>query len=300
MKRMLLISISLVTIFFTSFFTAMAFSQQLIIGAVSSEPSEEIETFLPFSQYLAEHLESANIESSKVVIASSPSDMANLFSEAKVDIYIDSPLSAYSVVQNAGGKFLLRRWKKGTSEYNSTIFVRADSDIKTLSDLKGEVLAFERPHSASGYLLPKLDLMQLNYDLDEIKRINQHSSQEQISYIFSNDDENTFFWVQKGLVNAGAMSTAKFNEMNRDNSQNMRALHISFNIPRHVVVYRSDLDPELVDKIRLVLLEFDKSDLGKKVLKQFEKTTKFDEIPSQFTEMWPRLLPLLEAELVTQ
>lgn len=292
MKRISLVLVPLMIVFFT----ASAFSQPLRVGAVSSEPEEEIETFLPFSQYLSSHLES--VSSSKVVITRSSSEMAGLLAEGKVDIYIDSPLSAYNAVQKAGAKFMLRRWKKGIAEYNSTIFVRKDSSIQALSDLQGKMIAFERPDSASGYLLPKLDLIRNNYELDE-QQLNWTKTQDKINYTFSDDDENTFFWVQKGLVTAGAMSTSKFNEINSDNSEMMRALHISFNIPRHVVVYRKNLDPTLVTQIRQLLLEFEQSQAGREVLKQFEKTTKFDEIPSEFMNLWPSLLPLLESEEVT-
>ncbi len=299
MKRNIFLLIS-----FILFFVTGASGKSLKIGAVSNEPDKEIATFLPFARYLSNNLDSSNISGSKIIIASTPSDMARLFTEGKVDIYIDSPLSAYSVVEKAGGTFILRRWKKGIAEYNSTIFIRADSDIKTLSDLKGEVLAFEKPHSASGYLLPKLDLMKQEYELNESKPPKQNGeppiNQNKIEYLFSNDDENTFFWVKQGLVKAGAMSTAKFNKINQANKGMMRSLHTSFSIPRHVVVFRQDLDPALVEQIRLVLLQFDNTVKGRKVLKEFEKTAKFDEIPSTFFDLWLSLRPLLEAELAVQ
>jgi phosphonate transport system substrate-binding protein len=44
---------------------------------------------------------------------------------------------------------------RGTLTYNGIIFVRADSSIKTLADLKGRTFAFGDPGSSSGYLLPR-------------------------------------------------------------------------------------------------------------------------------------------------
>src|SRR5258708_931375 len=49
--------------------------------------------------------------------------------------------------------------RDGASEYCSVLFVRADSDVFTLSDLRGSTVAWVDLCSAAGYLLPRLHLV---------------------------------------------------------------------------------------------------------------------------------------------
>ncbi|MFQ5949817.1 MAG: PhnD/SsuA/transferrin family substrate-binding protein, partial [Nitrospiria bacterium] len=70
----------------------------------------------------------------------------------------------------------------------------------------------------------------------------------------------------------------------------LKIIHETYSIPRHIVSYRADLPPKLVARIKEILLGMDQSEEGRKALKAFERTTKFDEIPEQ------SLAPLLRSQ----
>ncbi len=53
-----------------------------------------------------------------------------------------------------GAEVLLAEVYRGAPSYTGRIFVRRDSDIKTLADLQGRDIAFADPISESGYLYP--------------------------------------------------------------------------------------------------------------------------------------------------
>jgi len=102
---------------------------------------------------------------------------------------------------------------------------------------------------------------------------------DKVSYAFSQKDENTRGWVLRGLVDAGATGSAKFAKWNTNGD--LKLIHRTEEVPRQVVSYRGDLAPLLVAKIKKALLSMHRSEAGRKVLKTFERTTQFDEIPPE-------------------
>ncbi len=260
-------------------FPQMLFGRDIVIGSINDNPKEEVQAFLPIAQYLGEELQKDGIEKGKVVITRSMEKMAELLSAGKVDLYIDSPYPILNVSNLSGGVFFLRRWKGGLSGYHSVIFTHKDSTITTLEDLKGKMIAFEEPWSSSSYFLPKHSLMQHNISLVEKNNFRESVEGGKLGYVFSYSDKNTMFWVLNKQVDAGGMSQEKMNRHAKDNIDSIRIIHQTFYIPRHVVLHRADLEPELVARITEILTEMDKTEKGREVLKAFEETAKFDAIP---------------------
>lgn len=293
-KVILLFSLGLISLFQSSVIGAST----LVVGSVSENPSEEIAKFLPFTRHLARQLAGHGVTDGKVVIARNLDEMSTMFLQGKVDLYIDSPISAYAVTQKTGGQLMLRRWKKGVADYHSVIFVRADSEFYELDDLLGHTLLFEKLFSSSGYLLPKMSLNQKGYLLRPQKRLDAPVARGEIGYYFSNDEENTLLWVYKGVAAAGAMGSSKLNQLSAEYKHDIRILHHTLSIPRHVVSHRKDIDPLLLDQIRRYLLHMHESPEGQKVLYGFEKTAKFDEIPTLFRNQLSDFSAVLDEELI--
>ncbi|MCG6112695.1 MAG: phosphonate ABC transporter substrate-binding protein [Paracoccus sp.] len=55
----------------------------------------------------------------------------------------------------------------GSYTYHSIGFARADSGITSLDDMEGKSFAFADPNSASGYLIPKVELPTQGYSMEE-------------------------------------------------------------------------------------------------------------------------------------
>ncbi len=272
----------------------------LTIGTISDEPKEEVAIFQPFVDYMASQLEDAGINNGKCVVSSSMVEAANLIKKGEVDIFIDSPFPTIRVHRLSGVKPFLRRWKEGIKEYSSVLFVRRDSNIDTIEDLKGKIVAFEVPFSTSSYFLPKATLLKKGLTLTEKRNYVSSVSSHEIGYVFSGDDETTTVWVLRKRVAAGALNSKNFKQMAKDGFSNLKVLTETINLPRHVVSHRADLNPELVAAIEEVLLNMDKDEEGRKVLKYFEKTTKFDKFDSSaegFTETITNLIDFLDKDL---
>jgi phosphonate transport system substrate-binding protein len=269
----------------------------LVIGSVHHEVAAEIKKFLPLADYLGKHLQPEGVNEAKIVVAKDISQMGTLLKERKVDIYIDSLFPSVGANLISGSKFLLRRWKRGRPDYRSVVYKRKDINLHQVKDLKGHTIAFEEPFSSSGYFIPKMALVQaglkLTPKLDSTKPIDP----QEIGYVFSLHDENTVTWVLREKVTAGATDDYTYERQTHRYPNSLEVIHTTSSFPRHLVSYRADLAPRLVTKIKETLILMDQSQEGRSALKEFEHTTKFDELPSSSTGQLLKVRKFVAAEL---
>ena len=272
-------------------------AETIRIGDIGNQPTAQIKRFAPLAGYLAKQLESEGIAEGKVVVAKSISEMDTLLRQRKVDLFIDSPFPVLAVSRLSGSKFLVRRWKRGLAEYHAVIFVRKDSGIGQLEDLKGKMFAFEEPFSTVTYILPKMVMVQKGLKLVQKKSAADPVAPEEVGYIFVGDDPNTMFRVLRGKTSGGVMNNQNYHREARGYLDSLKIIHETFSLPRQVVTCRADLDPKLVARIKEILVKMDQSAEGRKVLKDFEGTTKFDEISDQAMLSLSKLQKFIDTEL---
>jgi phosphonate transport system substrate-binding protein len=142
------------------------------------------------------------------------------------------------------------RWHGNTS-YTSRIWVRKESGITSLEDLRGKTIAFVDPASSSGYVYPMLILIQRG--------------------LVQNRDPKTFF---REVVFAGAHDAAlqallrgqvdaigSFDQVReqylKDPAERERLTFVaeSPRIPEGGIAARDGLDPAVVAKVRAALLQ---------------------------------------------
>jgi phosphonate transport system substrate-binding protein len=278
-------------------FPRFASAEPVTIGSIGRNPAVEIKKFLPLANYLERHLQPEGINEARIVVAKDVSQMATLLKEGKVDLYIDSPFTSLAASLLSGSKFLLRRWKKRRAEYRSVIFAKKGSNLRRLEDLKGNILAFEEPFSSTGYFIPKMALAHEGFKLVAKPDSTTPVNREEIGYVFSLDDENTMVWVHRGKVNAGATDDLTYESETPAYPDSLKVIYTSPPFPRHLVSCRADLAPKLVTRIKEVLIEMDQSQEGRSALKEFQKTTKFDELPAPSMAQLLKARKFVEAEI---
>jgi len=265
----------------------------LTIGSVSLNPTQEYEVVRPFADFVAANLHHVGIGRGRVVVVGSLNQMIEELREGRVDLFIDSPFPAVFVWQHTDAEPILRRWKRGSDVYRSVVFARADSGVDSVEDLAGKIIAFGEPFSTSGFLMPKAALASAGLRLVNYEDPAASIPGDRVGYIFSNDAENTMFWVLKQKVVAGSVNADYFKALAGDRISELRILLTTEAVPRNVVSVRRGLDPKVVQAIESLMLEMHLSDEGRTSLEKFEETTRFDRFPGGADQDLARILTLL-------
>lgn len=274
----------------------LTWPKPISIGSVGDAPNEEIKKFLSLANYLAKQLQSEGFDQGKVVVARSIPEMAALLRDGKIDLYVDSPFPTVAVSRLTGSKLLLRRWKQGISDYYTVIFARVDSGINRPEDLKGRMMALKDLSSSSGYFLPKMVLTQRGLKLVLKKDAFDPVKPGEVGYVFSNSEENGMVWVLRGKVSAGAMDNQRYLQQAGRSLNSLKTIYKTFSVPRHIVSYRADLSSELVARIKEIMIQMDQSEEGRRALRDFEGTSKFDELPNQAMAPFFKTMKFIDAE----
>ena len=272
----------------------------LTIGSVSLNPAQEYEVCRPLANYLASKLNEVGIGSGRVVVVDSLRKMVDELEAGRVDIYIDSPFPVGFVLQRTDARVLLRRWKRGSNIYSSVIFTRTDSGVDSIEDLRGQVIAFGESFSTSGYLMPKAALASSGLNLVNYEDPAASVPRDQVGYVFSDDAENTMFWVLKEKVTAGAVNEYYYLALAGSRADELKVLYRTESMPRNLVCTRSTLDPMVRGALVTILLGMDGEEEGRSVLQLFEETTRFDRFPDgpeSALERVVALLPFVEEDL---
>lgn len=134
------------------------------------------------------------------------------------------------------------------SAYRSLLIVRRDKGFEKIEQLRGKTLSLTDPASTSGALLPRQAVSQLTGSALE-------SYFQRVTFAGSHD--RAIEAVQKGLVDAGFVSSTRLDEALRRGTirpDEMRVLWQSNLLPYDPVVLRQQLCPELASKIKKVFL----------------------------------------------
>ncbi len=264
---------------FILFFLTEAQASPLIVGALSPSPNTEIKKLYPLANYLASQLQAYGfVKEGRVRIEKNISQMSKLLRSKKVDLYLGTPFNSIALEQSAEMSFLVQAVSQGAGKHSSVIFVRTDSPVKYLRDLKGEVIAFENSLSTFGYLLPKSLLKERGYKLKFLKKVTDPAPSEEVAYVFSQDDGNTLLWVKKRKVGAGAVDAEAYQKQAEESLAQLRIIERTISLPPLLIGYRSTLSPELVKALKEILKKMHKTDEGKAILSGLEDISRFQDI----------------------
>jgi phosphonate transport system substrate-binding protein len=133
-------------------------------------------------------------------------------------------------------------WVRGDLMYHGIVFVRRESPIHTIDDLKGRTFAFGDPGSTSGYLLPRRLLETHGIPLSALKR-----------YYNAGDANAVVAAVENGTADAGAAYNLVFEVAYKEHPEKtsqMRVVARTEDIPNGIYVAREGLPAAQIDALK--------------------------------------------------
>ena len=147
----------------------------------------------------------------------------------------------------------------GSPVYNGQIFVRADSGINSLADLKGKTFCRPDPLSTSGWIIPSITLKAAGVDPDK----------DLAQIVDAGSHDASVAGVYNGDCDAGASyvdARTRIEEDYPDVMDVIKVIEVSADIPNDGVQFVTGFDPELQNQIVDALLKIAETDAGKEAL----------------------------------
>jgi len=174
----------------------------------------------------------------------------------QADLAFVDPLAFMMAHEQIGARpLLLEIYAKGKPVYHSFIWVRRDSGIKTLEELRGKTIAFADQVDMSGHLLPR-DIFVRAGLLDADRLAGEFFKQ----VYFAGGDEQAVRAVLNGFVDAAGVSEFSYLLLRPEERDKVTVIARSVESPSHLVMSRPGLPSDMVDRFKQALLALDPGD----------------------------------------
>jgi phosphonate transport system substrate-binding protein len=154
-------------------------------------------------------------------------------------------------------------WPNNNSTYRGYVFVRKDSNIKTVKDMKNKSLVLVDKATTAGYIFQLFYFKY--YGIDNIEDYFSRIS-------FASSHDAAAWAVYAGEADIGGAKNHIFNglmEEYPDFKEQMVVLFESPEVPSNGLAVRKDLNPAIKLRIRTLLLSLHETPEGQKILKNF-------------------------------
>lgn len=250
----------------------------LVLGRISDDPKLHYEQLKPLLDYVVPRMADVGIREGRVLMARDAQQMASYLRRGQVDWVTETAGTAMLLEQRGGAQPLLLTERDGVSRYRTVFFVRRDSGLNKLEDLRGRSVAFQNNASTSAYFVPAIELLRRKMALSLLLSPMDKPSGDSVGYVFARSELNISAWVHKRLVDAGTMSELDWQNPARvppSFRPDLMVIHTSGTVPRALEMVRGDLDPKVQARLREVLIQAARDPAASQAMQYFFHTTRF-------------------------
>jgi phosphonate transport system substrate-binding protein len=240
--------------------TAGAAQQKLLIGLI---PEMNIFKQKQRFKLLGDYLSKQTGIPVEFTILSRYGDIIERFSTEKMDGAFFGSFTGALAIRKLGVIPLARPVNlDGTSTYKGYLFVRKDSGIKTVADMKGKKMAFVEQSTTAGYVFPLAWLRS-----NGVTSLNGFFSEQ----FFTGSHDAAIMAVLNRKSDIGAAKHTMYDRVRKDDPRVDRELIIlarSPEVPSNGLCVRKDLDTAVRTALKNALLNLHRDPAGKQVLEQ--------------------------------
>jgi phosphonate transport system substrate-binding protein len=187
----------------------------------------------------------------RVTVASDYAAVVEALRNRTADLAFVHPGGYVLASREAKATIVVRNLWHGKSSFTSRIFVRKDSGIKSVEELRGRTIAFVDPASSSGYIYPMVLLIQKGL----VKDRDPKTFFKEV--VFSGAHDASMRALLNGHVDAIASFDLAREQYLRDPAERERLIFVAETpeIPEAGIAARPGLDPAVFARIRAALLQ---------------------------------------------
>ncbi len=220
-------------------------------GVLSIAPPSRIHLkWQPFVDYLSTELG----QPVEIIVPRGFGKMKQAASRGVIDFFYVNSHVFYRLKHDAGAVGVAQMQNiDGKVTSVSEIFVRADSGIDDVSQLKGKSIAYISPMGAGGYMAPKALL--------------NDEGVAQTREVFTKNLSNSIHKVLLGDIEAATMCGVNYKLMSKKiDTGELKIIGSSEPYAENVIGARAGLDPQLVKRVRDIIVNMEKTEAGRKTL----------------------------------
>ncbi|MBS4193034.1 phosphate/phosphite/phosphonate ABC transporter substrate-binding protein [Bacillus sp. FJAT-49705] len=206
-----------------------------------------------------------------VSVSTNYNTIVEAMASKKVDVGFLPPTAYVQAHEKGAANVILQAQRFGVNDetgapndqlvdfYKSMFIVKADSDIKSIKDLKGKKIAFQDVTSSAGYVWPAAALMDEKIDpLTDVEGITVKGHDQAVIALLNGDvDAAVTFQDARNIVKGDYPSVF----------EDTRVLHFTEPIPNDTISIRSDMSEEWTKKIQDAFIAIGKDEKGHEIIK---------------------------------
>lgn len=235
--------------------------QEILIGLIPEQNIfKQMDRYKPLASYLSEK---AGVKI-KLTILSRYGDIVERFMSRGMDgAFFDALTGAMAITKLKVEPIARPVNLDQTSTVRGYIFVRDDSKIKTVKDMRGKKVAFVDRATATGYLFAVAYLHEHG-----IADINEYFGE----YFFTGSHDSAIYSVLDSRADIGSAQNTIFNILiSKDPTikKELRIIAQSDEYPETTLCLRKNIASDVKNRITDILLNMNRDAIGKEVLKKF-------------------------------
>jgi len=248
-----------------------------------AQPSRIFSKWQPFADYMSQELN----QPVEIVVPRGFGKMKKAIANGGVDFFYINSHVFYRLKQE-GKAIAIAQMKNiaGNTTSRSEVFVKRDSGINSIADLKGKSIAYVSPMGAGGYLAPRAYLYKsgLKSGIDNKE-------------VFTKNLSNSIHGVLLGDYDAATMCGVNYKLMSRKvETGDLKVIVASDPYPENVVGARAGLSAEVINRFRTSLLNMQANPEGVELLGKMQsmKIKSFVKYDDKMEELTKNLIKISE------
>ncbi|MEC5113850.1 phosphate/phosphite/phosphonate ABC transporter substrate-binding protein, partial [Xanthomonas oryzae] len=207
----------------------------LVLGRISDDPAINYEQLKPLLDYVVPRMREVGIRRGEILMAPDARQMSSYLRRGRVDWVSETTGAALLLEQSGGAHPLVMTERGGLRDFHTLFFVRRDSPIQSLAQLRGHTLALQNASSTSGYLLPMLELLRNRIACDVLLSADDAPARGSAGYLMVGSKLNVAAFVHNRLIDMGALSNVDWDDerhMPAVFKRDFRIVHRTAPVPR--------------------------------------------------------------------